>query len=141
MTDRKFAVIRKISCAYVGGMLGALVDSFNIWFLGKIGITSLLGIGLQPEFTAPWLYPRLVWGGLWGLLFMLPVLQTRLYARGMVFSLLPSALVLFMVFPSMGKGVLGLGFGLLAPVLVIFLNFLWGIVASLWYQYGAASKD
>ena len=116
-----------------------MVDSFNIWFLGKIGITSMLGIGLQPEFTAPWLYPRLVWAGLWGLLFLLPVLQTRVYLRGMVFSLLPSAMVLFMVFPSMGKGTLGLGFGLLTPVLVISLNFVWGIVASFWYKYGAAS--
>lgn len=133
-------MVRKLSSAYAGGAIGALVDSFNIWILGKAGITSLLGVGLQPEFTAPWLYPRLVWGGIWGLLFLLPVLRGRLYLRGMVFSLAPSAMVLFIMFPSMGKGILGLGFGTLTPVLVVLLNFVWGIVASFWYQLGTESK-
>lgn len=133
-------MLRKISCAYTGGALGALVDSVNIWLLGKVGITSLLGIGLQPEFTMPWLYPRLVWGGIWGLLLLLPFLRTRLFLRGVLFSLLPSAMMLFMVFPSMGKGLLGLGFGALTPFLVILLNFVWGIVASLWYWCGSESN-
>jgi len=130
-------MVKKTSCAFTGGALGALVDSVNIWLLGKVGITSLLGIGLQPEFTMTWLYPRLVWGGIWGLLFLLPFLKTRLYLRGMLFSLLPSAMVLFMVFPSMSKGLLGLEFGTLTPILVVLLNFVWGIVASLWYWHGA----
>ena len=133
-------MVRKLSSAYTGGAIGALVDSFNIWVLGKAGITSLLGIGLQPEFTAPWLYPRLVWGGIWGLLFLLPVLRGRLYLRGMLFSLAPSAMVLFMMFPSMGKGILGLEFGTLTPALVVILNFVWGIVTSFWYQQGTESK-
>ena len=132
-------MIRKISCAYTGGLLGALVDSFNIWFLGKAGLTTWLGIGLQPEFTMSWLYPRLVWGGIWGLLLLTPFLRDRVLLRGVLFSLLPSAMVLFMVFPSMGKGVLGLGFGLLTPLLVILLNFVWGIIASLWHWYGSQS--
>lgn len=41
---------KKLSSAYTGGAIGALVDSFDIWIIGKAGITSLLGIGLQPEF-------------------------------------------------------------------------------------------
>jgi hypothetical protein len=97
-------MLRKISCAYTGGALGALVDSVNIWFLGKIGLTSLLGIGLQPGFTMSWLYPRLVWGGIWALLLLLPFLQTRLFLRGMLFSLLPSAMMLFMVSPLWARG-------------------------------------
>lgn len=51
-------MVRKISGCFTGGALGALVDSFNIWFLGKAGITAMLGIGLRPEFTPAWLYPR-----------------------------------------------------------------------------------
>jgi len=127
-------MLRKVSAAYTGGLVGALVDSFDIWLLGKVGITGFLGIGLQPEFTAPWLYPRLVWGGLWGLLFLLPLLKTRVAMRGMLLSLAPSAVVLFAVFPGMGKGALGLGFGALTPALVIALNLLWGIVGAAWYR-------
>jgi hypothetical protein len=31
-------MIRKISVAFAGGALGGLVDSFNIWFMGKVGV-------------------------------------------------------------------------------------------------------
>jgi hypothetical protein len=75
----------------------------------------------------------MIWGGLWMLLLLLPVLKQRIALRGMLFSLLPSAMMLFVVLPSMGKGMFGLGFGTLMPVVVVGLNFLYGIVASYWY--------
>jgi hypothetical protein len=54
--------------------------------------------------------------------------------RGVLFSLAPTAYVLLVVFPGMGKGALGLGFGTLTPLLVTVLNFGWGVVAALWYR-------
>lgn len=130
-------MVRRISAAFTGGALGGLVDSFNIWALGELGVTAALGIGLRPAFTAPWLYPRLVWGGLWGLLFLLPLLRGRTLLRGMLFSLAPSAFVLLVAFPGMGKGLLGLGFGTLTPLLVVALNLLWGVVGATWYRSGS----
>jgi hypothetical protein len=132
-------LIRQASGAFTGGALGGLVDSLNIWVLGKVGISDLLGVGMKPEFTAPWLYQRMIWGGIWMLLLLLPVLKGRTAARGMLFSLLPSAMMLFLVLPAMGKGVLGLGFGSLTPVVVVGLNLIYGLVASFWYQ--AANSD
>jgi hypothetical protein len=127
-------MIRKISGAFTGGAIGALVDSVNIVLLGKYGITALLGVSMKPEFTAPWLYPRMVWGGIWMLLLLLPLWEKRTVLRGCLFSLLPSAMMLFMVLPGMGIGMLGLGFGTLTPVVVIVLNFIYGIVAAYWYK-------
>jgi hypothetical protein len=126
-------ILRKLSGAFTGGVLGGLLDSFNIWAMGVVGISDLIGIGMKPEFTAPWVYQRMIWGGLWMLLLLLPVLRQRIALRGMLFSLLPSAMMLFVVLPSMGKGMFGLGFGTLMPVVVVGLNFLYGIVASYWY--------
>jgi hypothetical protein len=126
-------ILRKLSGAFTGGVLGGLLDSFNIWAMGVVGISDLIGIGMKPEFTAPWVYQRMIWGGLWMLLLLLPVLKQRIALRGMLFSLLPSAMMLFVVLPSMGKGMFGLGFGTLMPVVVVGLNFLYGIVASYWY--------
>ncbi|HEX9874724.1 MAG TPA: hypothetical protein VGA43_10215 [Deferrimonas sp.] len=126
-------MLRKLSGAFTGGVLGGLLDSFNIWAMGVVGISDLIGIGMKPEFTAPWVYQRMIWGGLWMLLLLLPVLRQRIALRGMLFSLLPSAMMLFVVLPSMGKGMFGLGFGTLMPVVVVGLNFLYGIVASYWY--------
>lgn len=127
-------MIRKISGAFTGGAIGGLVDSINITVLGKIGISDLLGVGMKPEFTAPWLYQRMVWGGIWMLLLLLPLWNKKTVLRGCLFSLLPSAMMLFMVLPSMGKGILGLGFGTLTPIVVIGLNFIYGIVAACWYK-------
>lgn len=129
-------MIRKISAAFTGGALGAFIDSFNIWFMGKAGISDLLGLSMKPEFTAPWLYQRMVWGGIWMLLLLLPLLRGRVLLRGCLFSLLPSAMMLFMVLPEMGKGTLGLGFGSVTPVVVIGLNCIYGMAASLWYRKG-----
>lgn len=127
-------MIRKISGAFTGGAIGGLVDSVNIVLLGKYGITALLGVGMKPEFTAPWLYQRMVWGGIWMLLLVLPLWEKRTVLRGCAFSLLPSAMMLFMVLPGMGKGMLGLGFGTLTPAVVIVLNFIYGVVAAYWYK-------
>jgi len=131
-------MIRKISAAFAGGALGGLVDSFNIWFMGKVGISDLIGLTMKPEFTAPWLYPRMVWGGIWMLLLLLPLLRKKVLLRGCLFSFPPSAMMLFFVLPGMGKGALGLGFGMVTPIVVIGLNSIYGMVASLWYRKGTA---
>lgn len=49
-------------------------------------------------------------------------------------------MMLFMVLPSMGKGLFGLVFGTLMPAVVIGLNFIYGIVASWWYTTGNELK-
>lgn len=127
-------LIRKASGAFTGGAIGGLVDSIDIWVLSHLGLTSLLGVSMKPEFTAPWLYQRMVWGGIWMLLLLLPIWQKRTMLRGCVFSLLPSAMMLLVVLPGMGKGILGLGFGTMTPLVVIGLNFIYGIIAACWYQ-------
>lgn len=132
-------MIRKISGAFTGGAIGGLVDSINIVLLGKIGITDLLGVSMKPEWAAPWLYQRMVWGGLWMLLLLLPLWKKQTVLRGCLFSLLPSAMMLFMVLPGMGRGLLGLGFGTLTPLVVIGLNFIYGIVAACWYKATAGT--
>lgn len=127
-------MIRKISGAFTGGAIGGLVDSVNITIMGRIGISDFLGVSMKPAFTAPWLYQRMVWGGIWMLLLLLPLWKKQTVLRGCIFSLAPSAMMLFMVLPGMGKGLLGLGFGMLTPLVVIGLNFIYGIVAASWYK-------
>lgn len=127
-------MIRKMSGAFTGGVVGSLVDSISIWLLGKLGILALIGITMKPAFTAPWLYQRMAWGGLWMLLLILPFWKNRIILRGCIFSLFPSAMMLFVIFPQMGKGMLGTGFGILTPVIVLGLNFVYGIVAAYWYK-------
>jgi len=127
-------MFRKLSGAFTGGALGALLDSFNIWFMGVTGVSDFIGITMKPDFAAPWIYKRMVWGGLWMLVLLLPIMKGRIFLRGLFFSLLPSAMMLFMVLPSMGKGMFGFGFGTMMPFVVVLLNFIYGIFASFWYS-------
>jgi len=116
---------------FAAGCIGALVNSIAVWMSGDLGFTGQLGVSLAPALTPRWLYPRIVWGGIWGFLFLLPMLRSRTVLRGSVISLFPSAAQLFYFFPfEAHKGLAGLELGLLTPVFVLFFNLVWGVVAS-----------
>ena len=125
--------LHKLSLVFAAGCLGGLVNSLAVWIAGETGITALLGVAIAPRLSAAWLYPRLVWGGIWAILFLLPFMQRRLFSKGLVLSLGPSLVQLFVVFPvKAGKGVMGLDLGVLTPVLVLVFNAVWGLAAAAW---------
>lgn len=126
------AIFRAVSLAFAAGCAGGLANSLALWFFGQAGITAALGVKLAPALTPPWLYPRLVWGGIWGGLFMLPLLRNSVLLRGVLFSLGPSFVQLFMIFPAQAKGAMGLAHGALTPVFVLFFNAVWGVTAAYW---------
>jgi hypothetical protein len=126
---------RTLSLCFAAGALGALVNSFAAWESGRAGLTAALGVSLAPAWTLAWLYPRIVWGGLWGLLFALPLSLRSWAVRGLVLSLAPAAAQLFVFLPRAGKGVLGLEHGLLTPLLVLLFDAIWGLTASAWLRW------
>ena len=98
---------RKLSIVFAAGCLGGLLNSLAVWWFGAVGVTSALAVKIAPQLTAPWLYPRMVWGGIWGALFLLPLLRTRICMRGLLYSLGPTLVQLFIVFPLKAhKGVM-----------------------------------
>ncbi len=124
--------MKRILICFAAGCFGALVNSLVVWFLGDIGVSKMLSVSISPHLSTNWLYPRIVWGGLWGWLFLLPVLKAKPLLQGFVMSLLPTAFQLFYVFPSQAhKGIGGLELGLLTPVLVVLFNWIWGVVSAI----------
>ncbi len=124
--------LQKISLTFVAGCWGGLANGLALWFLGAIGLPQALGVQLAPAITAPWLYQRLVWGGVWGWLFLVPA-GLSYPVRGLLYSLGPSLAALLVVLPLQAhKGVLGLESGYLTPVFVLFYNAIWGVVAGWW---------
>jgi hypothetical protein len=128
-------MLRKLSTAFTGGTFGALAASLLFWELGRDGVTAWLGIALHPSLSPAWLYPRLVIGGLWGLLLLLPLFPDRPATRGMLLGLVPAAHALFYQLPAAGRGLFGLGYGQLTPVLIVLLNLTWGMCAALWFRH------
>jgi len=127
---------RKTSLVFAAGCLGGLLNSLAVWIFGEFGITAALGVKIAPQLSAAWLYPRLVWGGIWGLLFLLPMMSTRIWSRGFIFSLGPTLVQLFVIFPMKAhKGAMGLELGLLTPLFVVFFNAIWGWTAAIWLRW------
>ncbi len=125
--------LRSVSLVFAAGVFGALLNSVAAWLFGAFGVTAALGIKMAPALTPEWLYPRLVWGGLWGVLFLLPVLRDAPVLRGLLWSVGPTLVQLFVVFPLKAhKGTAGLDLGIMTPLLVVVLNAIWGIAAALW---------
>jgi hypothetical protein len=128
--------VKKLLIFFGAGCLGALVNSLTVWLFGEMGVAKTFQVSIAPPLSPAWLYPRIVWGGIWGLLFALPLLQSKLIRKGSFLSLFPSALQLFVVFPyKANKGVAGLELGLLTPVFVIFFNWIWGVVTALTIKF------
>ncbi len=127
-------MLRKFSLAYAGGTVAALVACLAFWFLGRDGVTAWLGVALTPRLTTGWLNSRLIFGGLFSLLLTLPLLPNRVLLRGALISLVPASYILLVLFPRMGRGLFGFGYGALTPLLICGLCLLWGLLAAGWYR-------
>jgi hypothetical protein len=126
---------RKISLVFAAGCLGGLINSLAVWIFGEMGITSAMGVKIAAKLSPLWLYPRLIWGGIWGLLFLLPLMPKSLFARGLIVSIGPTLVQLLVVFPMRAnRGMLGLDLGLLTPVFVVVVNAIWGWTAAIWLK-------
>src|SRR5262245_46473837 len=129
------ALARRVSLVFAAGAVGAIANGAALWAAGTSGFNEALGVRIGPPADAAWLYPRIVWGGVWGLLFLLPLASQRWVAQGLVLSIFPTLWQLFVVFPyRTGAGTLGTGLGTLTPILVVLANAAWGIAASGWIR-------
>jgi len=127
-------VAQSLSLFFAAGALGGLATSLVVWLCGESGLSHALGVAIAPELTPAFLYSRVVWGGLWGGLFALPLGVHSAVRRGLLLSLAPTAYQLLVVFPRAGRGALGLELGALTPVLVLGWNAVWGVVAAWWLR-------
>jgi hypothetical protein len=127
---------RKLTVVFCAGVLGGLANSLAVWLFGVYGFNKALDVRISPDLSAPWLYQRLIWGGIWGVLFLLPLLQSHPVRKGLLLSLGPTLVQLFVIFPyKTHDGMLGLELGALTPLVILAVNAIWGIVAALWAKY------
>jgi hypothetical protein len=128
--------MKKLLIFFSAGCLGGLANSLAVWLFGDLGITQAFGVKIAPTLTPKWLYPRIVWGGIWGLAFLLPALKSSYVRKGLLLGLAPTIVQLFVVFPLKAhKGMAGLELGILTPLFVLIFNSIWGIVTALTIKF------
>lgn len=124
--------MKKLLICFAAGCLGGLANSIAVWLVGYLGMAKSLGVSIAPALTPEWLYPRIVWGGIWGFLFLLTIMKSKTVTRATLFSLFPTLVQLFVIFPfKANKGMAGIDLGLLTPAFVVVYNWLWGVVTAL----------
>lgn len=123
----------RLSAMFAAGCLGGLATVLTLWLFGVAGLSGALGVNLAPPLTPPMIYSFMIWGGIWGFLFLLPLGKLGLIPRALLLSLGPSIVQCFVVFPmKLHAGVLGQQLGMLTPLLVLIFNAVWGLVTVWW---------
>lgn len=120
-----------LAVCFCAGVIGALFSGLLLCAVAKWGGFALAGVHFSPRLQPAWFYPRLVWGGLWGLVYSLAIAPAngrgRWARRGMWVSILPTAFELLVAFPYwQGAGLLGQQLGRLTPLVVFLSNLAWG---------------
>jgi len=125
-------MLEKLSLVFSAGALGGFMNALCYWFFGYAGISPFFGLTGKIGWDPAHVYWGVTWGGIWGVIFLLPVLKKSVVLRGLIFSLGPTLVALLVVFPLKGMGLFGFNVSLLMPSLALILNAVWGIGASIW---------
>ena len=127
--------LKTISLIFTAGCFGGLAKGLAAWLGGAIGINALLGSKFAPPLTPEWIYIHVVWGGIWALLFLLPIRGWSAYSLGILYSLPQTLIALLVMFPKMGRGLWGWQLGYSTPFLILCFGFVWGLATAYWWKH------
>jgi len=128
--------LKKLGLTFAGGCLGGITSTaLNIAF-GLINFPSSVGIAYAQDANIADLYAGVILGGVWGCIFLIPILNSAWILKGVVLSLIPTLTQLLVILPMKGSGALfNIDFGTLTPVYILFLNLVWGLVTAGFLEY------
>ena len=125
--------IKNLSICFTAGCFAGLAYAIGLWAMGHYGLTRFLHVDIAPYLSNAYLYQRVVWGGVCGLIFMLPW-QKSWVTRGFLLSLIPAGILLLVLLPMRGYGVGALALGTLTPLVIILACAAGGIAGSGWLR-------
>jgi len=121
--------IKNLSLCFAAGSLAGLAYALGLWAMGHYGFTRWAGVDIAPHLSNDYLYQRIVWGGVCGLIFLLPWRRSWI-SRGFFLSLIPAGILLLLLLPMRGYGPGAVALGMLTPLVIILACAIGGIAAS-----------
>jgi len=130
-------LLQKAALYFTSAALGGLAVVLTVWAGGQYGVADLFGVAIKPQLAKGFIYKQMVWGGIWGLIFLLPLAIKPLWLKALVLTLAPVIVALTIFFPKGGLGMMGLERGTLTPLYIYLVNIPWGLVTA---YFGRALK-
>ncbi|WP_308364577.1 MULTISPECIES: hypothetical protein [unclassified Microbulbifer] len=121
--------LRNLSFSFTAGALGGLCYLLALWLMGRYGFMHWVGVDLGYGLSRYFIYHYVIWGGICGLIFLLPWRRSWV-SRGFFLSLVPAGILLLLLMPMQGNGLFALYRGALAPLVVVLACAAGGIAAS-----------
>jgi len=120
-------LLRQLSWAFVSGCVGVLLfyAAFRIGI--EAGVIKAPAPALKFLTSKGFFYKQVVWGGIWGLAFVIPVLSGKWWLRGLIVGLAATLVAIFVFRQTLPP----------APVIAIglVLNMVfWGLAAAFWHD-------
>lgn len=128
------SLLKNISIYFTAGVIGTLIKTFVVIFIARHGLHSILSSSVVFSTSQFHIYRALIFGGLWGLCFFLPIKNIFLL-KGIVISIIYSAFLLLYYFPVVANdGIFASDYGGLAWIYIVFINLIWGVFADLFVR-------
>lgn len=131
--------LKKLGLTFAAGCLGGVMASALNTAFGLINFPASLGVAYAQTANIETLYADLFWGGIWGFLFLIPILASTWILKGVILSLIPTLAQILVIFPlKAGTALFNVDISTLTPLYVLLLNLIWGLVTAgfLYYTKG-----
>lgn len=128
--------LSKLSICLAAGCIGGLLSGLLLYLCGALGLMHEYGVRMAPPLSAYWLYERVVWGGVFGVLFALPQTEKMSWPlRGMLISAAPILAQFFIFYPLVThEGLFGVRLGQNTPYFVALFSMTWGLISAFWLK-------
>ncbi len=123
------AIFRLLTLGFGAGAFGAVILALVSMALTALKAQELIGLPASPapDSYLPLLYRTIVWGGIWGVLFALPVLNRLWWLKGLIIGVLASLAIVFYFNPAVTTPPIRF-------IYVLILNaVIYGIAAGAWW--------
>ncbi|MGH7006356.1 MAG: hypothetical protein ACREIP_20615 [Alphaproteobacteria bacterium] len=120
-------LLRLLTLGFGAGAFGACVLVLVAYLLARFGVPEQLGITFPPRPMPAALYQAVVWGGIWGLLLVVPVMNRLWWLKGIIIGALATVALLLYFAPPLRDG------PMMRLLYVLVLNAFWGVAAGFWW--------
>jgi hypothetical protein len=126
--------LKKLSLVFAAGIFGGLLNALLRAILSRIGFLAFFEVTVKYSFSGEHFHSTILWGGIWGILLVFPLLEHSIVLRGILLGFIPALAELFVILPFIDHaGFMGVKeYGRMAPFFIAFFNIIWGVAASAW---------